>query len=73
MELLPTAWGRRGNSFRPLDEAIEDYNKVRCPKCGTIEKEPKIKVFGIFVLRPFLTVMVFLVIFMFVAIRFFHK
>jgi DNA-directed RNA polymerase subunit RPC12/RpoP len=49
--LLKTGWGRSLSAgFRSASQQLDDYQKVKCPKCGTIEKDERILSYGF--LRP---------------------
>ncbi len=34
-------------------QAIDDYQKVRCPDCGHVDREEKLRMYGIFPPRTF--------------------
>lgn len=45
--LLKTGWGRSLSAgFRSVTEQVDDYRKVKCPKCGTVEKDERILSYG---------------------------
>jgi hypothetical protein len=61
--LLPTGWGRRAWQLQlrdrvSFDKSLDDYSKVRCPICGRIESDGRIKVLGIFRARTFVGLVV---------------
>jgi hypothetical protein len=42
-----TGWGRSPLAgFKSATQQLEDYQKVKCPKCGTIEKDERILSYG---------------------------
>lgn len=45
--LLKTGWGRSLSAgFKSAGQQLDDYQKVKCPKCGTIEKDERILSYG---------------------------
>lgn len=49
--LLKTGWGRSLTAgFKAASQQLDDYQKVKCPKCGTVEKDDRILSYGL--LRP---------------------
>ena len=45
--LLKTGWGRSLSAgFKSASRQLDDYQKVKCPKCGTIETDERILSFG---------------------------
>lgn len=57
--LLKSGWGRSLTSgLRPASRQFDDYQKVKCPSCGLIEKNERILSYGF--LRP--TTVVWLVL-----------
>lgn len=45
--LLKTGWGRSLSAgFKSASQQLDDYQKVKCPKCGMIEKDERILSYG---------------------------
>jgi hypothetical protein len=45
--LLKGSWGRSlSGGFRLASQQLDDYQKLKCPKCGTIEKDERILSYG---------------------------
>ena len=47
--LLRSGWGRSiAAGLLPITRQLEDYQKVACPRCGTVERDDRIRSYGIF-------------------------
>jgi hypothetical protein len=47
--LLRSGWGRSLEAgLLPSKRQLEDYQRVACPRCATIERDDRIKSYGIF-------------------------
>lgn len=68
--LLKTGLGRSQLSgLRSVETQIDDYQRVACPKCGHIDKDDRIRVYGLFRPRT-LMYLVLIAMFMFFAVDF---
>lgn len=45
--LLKSGWGRSlAAGFRSVSQQLDDYQKVRCPKCGAVERDERVLSYG---------------------------
>ena len=45
--LLKTGWGRSLTAgCKSASQQLDDYQKVKCPKCGAVEKDERILSYG---------------------------
>ena len=51
--LLKTGWGRSIPERASFIQALDDYDKVKCPHCDFVERDSRIKVLGILPARAF--------------------
>jgi len=74
--LLETGWGRRSSLEQLRDgisfkQSLFDYDMLRCPSCGNVENDDRIKVFGVLRVKTFLWIVIafILALLMFAAVE----